>query len=127
LFSQAMTRPRGKEAGFSELLREWNRLLYEEGLGVLRGGREIPLPPEALERFRPLSFPRGKHPHIPLEILSEREREVVELLFFDGESERKAARMLGISRSTVRGYRREALKKLRERMGGKPPNLKDSV
>ena len=81
------------------------------------GGREIPLPPEAIERLRPLSFPRGKHPHIPLEILSEREREVVELIFFYGASEREAAGILGISRSSVRSYRREALRKLRERMG----------
>lgn len=106
------------------LSRVWNRRLYEEGLGVLRGGREIPLPPEALERLRPQKLPQRKRPHIPFEVLSKREREVVELLFFDGASERKAARILGISRSSVRSYRREALKKLRERMGGKPPNLK---
>jgi DNA-directed RNA polymerase specialized sigma24 family protein len=92
-------------------------MLYEEGLGVLRGGREIPLPPEAIERLRPQKLPQRKRPHIPLEILPKREREVVELLYFDGASERKTAEILGISRSTVRSYRREALRKLRERMG----------
>lgn len=65
--------------------------------------------------------PWGKHPHIPLEILSGREREVVELLYFGGASERETAGILGISRSTVRSYRREALRKLRERMEGISP------
>ena len=117
MFSQAMTRPRESGESSSELFREWNRLLYSEGLGILRGGREIPLPPEATERFRPFSFPRRKHPRIPFEVLSKREREVVELLYFGGASERKTAEILGISRSTVRSYRREALRKLRKRLG----------
>lgn len=114
---RTMTKPGESGKSSSELFREWNRRLYEEGLGVLRGGREIPLPPEALERLRPRHHPQRRRPHIPFEVLSGREREVVELLFFDGVSEREAAGILGISRSSVRSYRREALRKLRERMG----------
>lgn len=112
-------RPKEREREFSELVRKWNRRLFEEGLGVFRGGREVPLPPEEIERLRPITGPKGrKHPpiSIPFEVLSPREREVVGLLFFEGLSEREAARRIGISRSSVRSYRKEALRKLRERM-----------
>lgn len=111
-------KPRGNGSDSSELALFWNRKLREEGLGVFRRGREIPLPPERIERLRPVSPPRGHSPRvsIPLEVLSPRELEVLELLFFEGLSERRAAALLGISRSSVKSYKKGALRKLRKRM-----------
>lgn len=85
---------------------------------MFRRGREIPLPPEEIERLRPLYRSRGRSSRgsIPLDELSKREKEVLELLFFQGLSEREAASSLGISRSSVKSYKKEALKKLKERM-----------
>lgn len=110
-------KPNGNERGSSELAREWNKRLFEEGLGVFYRGREIPLPPEEIERLRPLYRSRGRSSRdpIPLDELSKREKEVLELLFFQGLSEREAAVSLGISRSSVKGYKKEALRKLKER------------
>ncbi len=51
--------------------------------------------------------------HLPLDILSPRQREVVCLLYYDCLSEAEAGRKLGISRSTIRTHRKRALKKLK--------------
>lgn len=111
-------KPNRNERGSSELAREWNKRLFAEGLRVFSRGREIPLPPECIERLRPLypSRARSSRDSIPLDELSQREREVLLLLFFEGLSERQASRALGISRSSVKGYKKEALRKLRERI-----------
>lgn len=97
----------------------FNRILYEEGLGVGgRRGREIPFPPEVLERFTPrIPCQKPKIPAIPLKVLSLREGEVIECLFYGGLSERETSRLLGISRSSVRSYKNSALQKLRKAMG----------
>ncbi|WP_427366103.1 RNA polymerase sigma factor [Candidatus Caldatribacterium saccharofermentans] len=93
----------------------WNRRLKEEGLGVGRPWREVPLPPEKMERLLRLPRPSQKRRiALPLEVLSPKQRRVVELLFFEGLSEKEAAERLGISRRSVRIHKRRALKKLRE-------------
>jgi len=95
------------------LFLEWNRRLRKEGLGVFRGGREIPLPPEVLERIPRNHFHQRRRISLPLEILSPRQKTVIEGLFFEGVSEEELARRLNISRSSVRIHRDRALEKLR--------------
>ncbi|MEN3184659.1 MAG: sigma-70 family RNA polymerase sigma factor [Atribacterota bacterium] len=96
------------------LLYLWNRRLKEEGLGMARPWREIPLPPEKMERFsRFLYRGRGKPITLPLDSLSPKQRDVIELLFYEGLSEAEAAKRLHISRRSVRVHKRRALAKLR--------------
>lgn len=86
----------------------------EGGLSSL--GRQENLPWRSSIVSGPSPFPQEAPPY-SLKVFSKREREVLELLFFNGVSGRKAVGILGISRSTVRSYRREALRKLREKVG----------
>lgn len=96
-------------------MQDWNKLLHGEGLSVFRGsGKEIPLPPEVVERLRCDLRPRCPRKRIPLYVLSPRERDVIECLFYGGLSERETSRLLSISRSSVRSYRRSALRKLKD-------------
>ncbi|MEN3203306.1 MAG: sigma-70 family RNA polymerase sigma factor [Atribacterota bacterium] len=96
------------------LLHFWNKRLKEEGLGVTRPWKEIPLPPEKMDRLsRPLYRKRKGYKSLPLEVLSPKQREVVELLFYKGVSEGEAAKRLQISRRSVRVHKRRALAKLR--------------
>lgn len=99
------------------LLYLWNKKLKEEGLGTGRPWREIPLPPETMERF---SRPRPPAPRtpasLPLHILSPKQREVVELLFFEGLSEAEVAERLRICRRSVRVHKRRAFAKLRKHL-----------
>ncbi|MGQ9623630.1 MAG: RNA polymerase sigma factor [Candidatus Caldatribacteriaceae bacterium] len=112
---------RGKRSwGLSEA-STFNRILYEEGLGVFRGGgRETPFPPERIERLvQKTKSSKRVRLSFPFEVLSPREREVIEGLFFGSLSEREVAGLLGISRSSVKSYKRLALSKLRKAMEGK--------
>ncbi|MCS7241106.1 MAG: sigma-70 family RNA polymerase sigma factor [Candidatus Caldatribacterium sp.] len=96
------------------LLYLWNRRLKEEGLGTARPWREIPFPPEKMERLSPYpSRRRRKHLSLPLNLLSPKQRDVVELLFYEGLSEAETAKRLHISRRSVRVHKRRALAKLR--------------
>lgn len=96
------------------LLYLWNRRLREEGLGVTRPWREIPLPPETMERLSPLLYRKNRrHISIPFEVLSPKQQDVVRLLFFEGLSEEEVAQHLQISRRSVRVHKRRALTKLR--------------
>ncbi|MBC7218427.1 MAG: hypothetical protein H5U36_09945 [Candidatus Caldatribacterium sp.] len=104
----------------------FNRVLRKEGLGTRRVRvREIPFPPEVMEHLvRRAQRERRRTPVIPFGVLSRRERDVIDCLFFGGLSERETARILGISRSSVRSYKKSALGKLREAMEegqGSPP------
>ena len=102
--------------------REFYRKLKREGLGVFRGTKkEIPLPPEKMESLvLDLSPPRPQNLFFPLEVLSGREREVVDCLFFGGLSERETSSLLHLSRSSVRSYRKSALQKLKRAMEKNP-------
>ncbi|MBC7218221.1 MAG: hypothetical protein H5U36_08835 [Candidatus Caldatribacterium sp.] len=96
----------------------FNRVLKREGFGVRKlKVREIPFPPEVMERLvRRVQKEKRRTPAIPFGVLSRRERDVIDCLFFGGLSERETARILGISRSSVRSYKKSALGKLREAM-----------
>lgn len=95
------------------LLYLWNRRLKEEGLGVVRPWREIPFPPEKMERLSPLYRGGRRRIPIPLEVLSPKQHDVVYLLFYEGLSEEAVAQRLQISRRSVRVHKRRALTKLR--------------
>lgn len=99
------------------LLYLWNRRLKEEGLGMARPWREIPLPPEKMECFSRFLY-RGKRKSIalPLDFLSPKQRDVIELLFYEGLSEAEVAKRLHISRRSVRVHKRRALAKLKRHL-----------
>ncbi len=103
----------------SELTEYYQKLLSQEGLGIYRANpweRNRPFHPEELER---LVFPEKMQRldiQLPLQILTEREREVIFCLFYDQISERETARKLNLSRSSVRTYRDRALRKLKLKM-----------
>lgn len=99
------------------LLYLWNRRLKEEGLGMARPWREIPLPPEKIEHFsRPLYRGRRRPVALPLNSLSPKQRDVIELLFYEGLSEAEVAKRLHISRRSVRVHKRRALAKLKRHL-----------
>ena len=81
----------------------------KEGLMVYQKCREALLPDLSY-------FVEGKKErkdiHLPLDILSPRQREVVCLLYYDYLSEIEAGRQLGLSRSTIRTHKKRALRKL---------------
>lgn len=96
-------------------------ILEREGLGVRRSFRELPLPPETLDTFpRRYRLPR-KDIRLPLHILSPRQKEVIFCLFYDSLTEDETARILGISRRSVRTHRTRALEKLKNALGDRPP------
>lgn len=98
----------------------WENRLREEGLSPQGPSREIPFPPEALDRFpRRVRRPQ-RDLSLPLEVLTPRQREVIFSLFYDSLTEEETARVLGISRSSVRTHRARALKRLRKSLGDRP-------
>ncbi|NSW76730.1 MAG: hypothetical protein HPY68_08180, partial [Candidatus Atribacteria bacterium] len=83
--------------------------------------RELPLPPETLDTFpKRYRLPR-RDIHLPLHILSPRQKEVIFCLFYDCLTEDETARFLGISRRSVRTHKQRALQKLKNALGNKPP------
>ena len=83
----------------------------KEGLMVYQKCKEALLPD--LSYFVEEGKEERKDIHLPLDILSPRQREVVCLLYYDCLSETEAGRKLGISRSTIRTHKKRALKKLK--------------
>jgi RNA polymerase sigma factor (sigma-70 family) len=100
--------------GDKELIHCWNKRLKEEGLGVYKRGREILLPD--LSYFVEEEKEERKDIHLPLDILSPRQKEVVYLLYYDCLSETEAGRQLGLSRSTIRTHKKRALRKLKRKL-----------
>ena len=102
-----------------QLEKYYQKLLSQEGLGIYRANpweRNRPFNSEELERLvLPEKLPRSDL-YLPLEGLTEREREVIFCLFYDQISERETARKLNLSRSSVRTYRDRALRKLRRKI-----------
>lgn len=92
----------------------WETILEKEGLSVRRHYRECLLSPESLERFPKRKRERRRDIHLPLNLLSPRQKEVIFALFYDSLTEEETARMLSISRSSVRIHRKRALEKLRK-------------
>ncbi|MGQ9747715.1 MAG: RNA polymerase sigma factor [Candidatus Caldatribacteriaceae bacterium] len=92
----------------------WETILEREGLSLRRHHREFLLSPESLERFPERKRQRRRDIHLPLHLLSSRQREVIFALFYDSLTEEETARMLSISRRSVRIHRKRALEKLRK-------------
>lgn len=95
-------------------MEDWEQLLCRQGLGIYRGaagkrnrqffpGEEFP--------DRGMAAP-GKDYRVDWTRLTEREQEVILRLYYDRQSEREIAEVLGLSRSSVRVYHRRALEKL---------------
>lgn len=115
---QEYKEPLGKEKDFpqyKELIHYWNKRLKKEGLGVYKRGREALLPDLSYFTEEEEKEER-KDIHLPLDMLSPRQKEVVYLLFYDCLSENEAGRHLGISRRTIRTHKKRALRKLRRKL-----------
>ena len=56
----------------------------------------------------------GKYLHGALKTLSYREREVIEGVFWDGKTERRLAREMGIDKTVVAIYKKRAMEKIKE-------------
>ena len=80
---------------------------------VYKKGGEILLP---VSYFIEEEKEERKDIHLPLDILSPRQKEVIYLLYYDCLSETEAGRKLGISRSTIRTHKKRALKKLKRKL-----------
>ena len=103
-----------------QLEKYYQKLLSQEGLGIYRANpweRNRPFNPEELERLVLPEKMQRLDIHLPLQVLTEREQEVILCLFYDQISERETARKLNLSRSSVRTYRDRALRKLRKEIG----------
>ncbi len=61
--------------------------------------------PEAAELIEPL-----------MSVLSDRQRFVIQQLFYEGRSERRVAKAMGISRNAVCKFRKRAIKKMRSHL-----------
>mgnify|MGYP002406673022 FL=1 len=81
---------------------------------MYKRGREILLPD--LSYFVEEEKEERKDIHLPLDILSPRQKEVVYLLYYDCLSETEAGRQLGLSRSTIRTHKKRALRKLKRKL-----------
>jgi|GEM_PF-5182471 len=97
----------------------WELRLKREGLGIHRGApnkhTRFFFPGEEINLYqRPRN--RGDY-QIAWDRLTKREEEVIWRMFFDLQSEREVALAMRISRSSVRVYRRRALRKLGEKGG----------
>jgi RNA polymerase sigma factor (sigma-70 family) len=101
------------------LEKYYQKILSQEGLGIYRANpweRNRPFNPEELERLVLPEKMERLDISLPLQILTQREQEVVFCLFYDQISERETARKLNLSRSSVRTYRDRALRKLRKKI-----------
>jgi RNA polymerase sigma factor (sigma-70 family) len=102
-----------------QLEKYYQKILSQEGLGIYRANpweRNRPFNPEELERLVLPEKMQRLDIHLPLQVLTEREQEVIFCLFYDQISERETARKLNLSRSSVRTYRDRALRKLRRKI-----------
>jgi RNA polymerase sigma factor (sigma-70 family) len=102
-----------------QLEKYYQKILSQEGLGIYRANpweRNRPFNPEELERLVLPEKMQRLDIHLPLQVLTEREQEVILCLFYDQISERETARKLNLSRSSVRTYRDRALRKLRRKI-----------
>ncbi len=102
-----------------ELEKYYQKILSQEGLGIYRANpweRNRPFNPEELERLVLPEKMQRLDIHLPLQVLTEREREVIFCLFYDQISERETAQKLNLSRSSVRTYRDRALRKLKRKI-----------
>ena len=102
-----------------QLEKYYQKLLSQEGLGIYRANpweRNRPFNPEELERLVLPEKMQRLDIHLPLQVLTEREQEVIFCLFYDQISERETAQKLNLSRSSVRTYRDRALRKLKRKI-----------
>ena len=102
-----------------QLEKYYQKILSQEGLGIYRANpweRNRPFNPEELERLVLPEKMKRLDISLPLQILTQREQEVILCLFYDQISERETARKLNLSRSSVRTYRDRALRKLRRKI-----------
>ena len=68
------------------------------------------------DQDRPSYCRYEKHLHGSIKILSGREREIIEGIFWDGKTERRLARELEINKTAVSIYKKRALDKIKEYM-----------
>lgn len=83
-------------------VRHYDRIAEESEVSIFQDA-QVPASPAIIERVR-----------LALEDLTERQRQVVELIFLQAKSERETAQELGIDRSSVRKHKRKGLKNLRK-------------
>jgi len=105
------------DPSFKALFDYYEELLSREGLGIYRAapGKKVRyIEPDEYEQLSTPPLPPRRSIHIPLDVLTDKEREVILCLFYDQLTERATAEQLEISRSSVRTYRDRALAKLKK-------------